>query len=47
MEKPPFRFEHLQEITHRDDIDQTFDVIVNLSIEFIWKNLHSGLNTCT
>ena len=24
-------------IIHRDDIDQTFYVIVNLSIEFIWK----------
>ena len=26
-----------QKIIHRDDNDQTFYVIVNLSIEFIWK----------
>ena len=24
-------------IIHRDDIDQTFDEIVNLSTEFTWK----------
>ena len=27
-----------KKIIHRDDNDQTFDVIVNLSIEFIKKN---------